>query len=341
MDKMISDFIESTFSAFEPYHVTDEATLREIDELKAEYVALAERSGDMGSFFTALPNAGLYEKMTALMTKIVMKQQKNGTEQAPSGEKRLPTVREYLEQYREGYNEVKKHPERTRAIEAYERLFSVAEKTDDLLEAELTLERERLAWGLTYFNALDTFENRLKEMDPLFKATTAALLHSIEAVKSADSPEEYAYEAAVHEVKSLYDTQEYYAKMLVVQNLALRLIEYSSLKRDFYAMRDRAKKRAFVASILEKREEIRKILDFSRNAYGLTFEMILADEGLKIWLLAPENADEAFGLGKKKTAMHFQNYDVFLDIIENEIRPEIPVSEILRRKPEKVLLYRL
>ncbi|MBR4768934.1 MAG: hypothetical protein IK088_08155 [Lachnospiraceae bacterium] len=339
MQQAVKDYIDSTFRIFDQYEVTDPSILAEIEALRGKYVRLAERTGDIMGFVSAAPGEGLYEEFTKLTTKIVMRKNQAAAAEQKEAPK-IPTVSEYVEQYRSGFDEVKKHPERRRAIQAYERLFDLKNRTDDLLTAEILMEREHLLWDLTYYNALDVEEARLKDMDPLFRSTTAAILNAIAAVRESGSAEEYYYNAAVHEVKSLYDRQEYQARMLAAVNLALRLIEFCSLKRDFYTHRDNALRKGFLKGLIAKRQEIRKILAFSEYALHMTFEDLMEDEGVKIWLLSPQIADDGAALGRVRTAMHPQNYEVFREMIEEEIRPEISVAEILKRRPKKVLWYR-
>ena len=67
----------------------------------------------------------------------------------------------------------------------------------------------------------------------------------------------------------------------------------------------------------------------------------MQNEGLKIWLLSPMTADDGKALGRLRSVMHPQNYAVFTDLINEEIRPEKSAAELLKRKPEKVLWYKL
>ena len=341
MQDALRDFIDNTFRTFDQYHVTDPAMLREIEDLRAKYVELAEKTGDVMSFCQAAPGAGIYEAYTRVATKIVMKENQAKADETAEKPYVRPTVHEYLSQYRPGYEEVAKHPERARAKAAYERLFAIEKETDDLITAEILLEERRSAWEIVYYDALDTFEARLKDMDPLFEVTTATILNSIQAVKESHSSEEMYYRTAVHEVQSLYDGQAYYAKMVTVVHLALRLIEYCSAKRDFYRAKDDNLRRAYVNAMLSKRREIRKVLAFMEEAFRMSYEDLLGNEGLKIWLLSPETADDGKALGRLRSVMHPQNYAVFTEIIYEEIRPERSAAEILMRRPENVLWYKL
>lgn len=342
MQEALRDYIENTFKIFDQYQVTDPSLLQEIADLRQKYVDLANKTGDFMAFIQAAPSEGLYEAFTEVSTRIVMKQNQQQAAENPTEVTKLPTVGEYLAQYESAYNEVKKDPRRARAIAAYERLFNVKNRTNDLLNAQIIIEKEQMLFQLSYWDSLDIFENRLREMDPLYKVTTATLLNSIEAVRKSASPEEMYYQTAIHEVKSLYDATDYYAKMLIVIHLATRLTEYCNAKRDFYGNRDKSIRRGHAMAMMNKRAEIRKILAFSERFFHLSFESLMNDEGLKIWLLNPQTTnDDKVGLSRTKEAMHPQNYEVFTDLIENEIRPEKTLAELLSRRPEKVFWYKL
>lgn len=338
MQSMLRDYIDNTFKTFDQYPTNDPKIQAEIDELKNKYLALGEKTNDLGTFCLKAPESGLYEEYTRIMTKLVMARNAAETPQQTV----RPTVRQFLDQYRPAYEEIKKDGTRPRGERAYENIFAVANQTDDLVTAEIILEENNLVWGLTYWDSLDIFEHRLKELDPLFKATTATLLNSIDAVRKSNSAEEYYYEALKAEVKNYYDIQDYKMRMQLAVSLALRLTEFCNMKRDFYKLEGKKdKQKKFILPMLAKRVEIRRLLGFL-SILGLSYQALFADEGSKIWFLCPATSDEdKIGLGRTKETTHPQNYEVFIDILENEILPDLPLVEILKRRPDKVFWYKL
>ena len=58
-------------------------------------------------------------------------------------EQRLPTVHEFLNNYRLVYEEIRPNA-REATNKAYEKLFEVEKRTDDLIEAQMIIERDKL-----------------------------------------------------------------------------------------------------------------------------------------------------------------------------------------------------
>lgn len=298
-------------------------------------------------FLQKAPESGLFEAYQKVMTKLVMAQyaqqnQSQGAGQATSSQStaaRRPSVREFLNQYRTAYEEICRDPSRVRAKAAYERVFDVANQTDDMLEAQLLLEQGNLLFGLSKFDSVEIFENRLKDMDPLFFSTTAQLLNSLDAARRATSPETMYYFSAKAEVQTIFDTVDFRAKMLYTVNLALALTEYCNLKRDFYLQKNERQQKEYVLAIEKKKKHIQALLKWGEDVLNMTLEDLMSEECYKIWFLNPAVKDDGKALGKVRTVMHPQNLLVFLDIVANEIRPDLSVAEILIRRPERVLWY--
>jgi len=104
MDSTIKTTIDGMLSGFAYLKVSDPELASEIEQYKADMYALGERSPDVMSFMTELQSSGLMDKMTTLMTRAATPAPSAAQDDASSAPPRapgaLPTVREFLEQYR-------------------------------------------------------------------------------------------------------------------------------------------------------------------------------------------------------------------------------------------------
>lgn len=337
MNDMIYQMIKATLDAFNMYPISNPALQQQVDDYKARLTAFAERQNDIGAFYGNYAASGLQEEYMSLITKVAM----SGTSAAPADSSgsnataaSLPTVREYLMQYQSAYNELCNDPQRARGKAAYEQLFAVAERTDDMLEAQLIIERERLLWKIVAEDSLGIFENTLSQMDPLSLATTASLHQQIKAYEKADSDEELSYLLEKTQWPVAEAVAAYTCKMTIAATVASLLLKYTKAKNEVYLWNEKTLKNA-VKSVLEYRSTLRKTLNVLHQL-DMTVEELFRDEGAKIWMLSPENADQ---FGKHKYALHPQNYDAYLDVLKNEIMADIAPEALLKRKPEKVVWF--
>ena len=72
--------------------------------------------------------------------------------------------------------------------------------------------------------------------------------------------------------------------------------------------------------------KIQKLLEFMEKSMGYTFADLMNDEGVKIWMLNAQNIDE---YGKSKKVMSPATFDIFEDVIKNEILTNLSPSEII------------
>lgn len=337
MNDMIYQMIKATLDAFDLYPISNPALQQQVDDYKGRLTAFAETQSDVGAFYGNYMASGLQEEYMSLITKVAMSCTGTATADTAGGNTQassVPTVKEYLMQYQAAYNELCNDPQRARGKAAYQQLFAVADRTEDMLEAQLIIERERLLWNIVAEDSLGIFENTLSQMDPLSLATTALLHQQIAAYQKADSDEALSYLLEKAQWSVAVEVAAYTCKMTIAATVASLLLKYTKAKNEVYLWNDRTLKNA-VKSVLEYRSTLRKTLNVLRQL-DMTVEELFRDEGTKIWMLSPENADQ---FGKHKYALHPQNYDAYLDILKNEIMADISIEELLKRKPEKVVWF--
>lgn len=329
MNELIAPVINGFIEAFDNYEITNESLQTEVDSFKNKLIEFGESQNDIANFYPAYQESGLQEEYSALITKVAMAENSNVTlgNDNQASEFQLPSVKEFLEQYRPSYDEVcKRGGIKGRA--AYEEVFDVANRTDDLLEAQIILEKERLLWKIVREDAIEIFENKLKEMDPLYLATTAKIIGQIKAYQASNCDEELNYNIEIQEVKDISIISDYIVKMNLAANLSFMLISYAKAKEIIYSWPKDDKLKAAICSMRKNRRKIKNLLIYMNDSMKYSFEDLMNDECIKIWMLNPQNEDE---FGKYKTCLSNENFNLFKDIVKNEILADISIRDALLR----------
>ena len=342
MDPFIRSTCEAYANVFDAYTM-DDALRQEVENWKAELFELAESAADIAAFTNAFMGSGLQARYSALLSKAATapaQADAGASSGHDSGASKgaLPTVREFVEQYRPSYNEVKKAGYRKRAEKAYEEIFNVANRTDEMVEAQLIFEKERLLWNIVATDALDIYETLLEAMDPLSRHLTQPLAMLVDIYKSVGSDEGLRYKLDRYERDKAAPILREHAKIFIAALFAYRLLKYDQAKRMVWDWPGDNLVRSALLSLIALRKAIRRQVETLRSIFDMTFDDLLADQSMKIWLLAPANAD---AVGRIKTALHPQNYDAFREILQEEILSSKPLEEILLREPGTLVCYAL
>jgi hypothetical protein len=336
--------VQGYLDAFDTYPITSPSLQRQAEDFRRRMIAFANANPDVTSFYAKFAESGLQEEYSGLITKVAMASM--GTADADGNVKTdysdtpAPppiSVRDFVEQYRVPYNEVKKAGYRKRGEAAYEKIFAVADRTGDMLEAQIMIEKERLLWEIVSEDSLDVFEPILQAMDPLQPATTIVLDKQIEVYKKAQSSEELDYALERLEYEKIALVQHAVSKMTLSIRLASLLMDYCANKLNAQRSGGQGEQgKKALHAMVALRSAARRALHLLKEELGLTFDDLLADEGLKIWMLNPQNVDE---LGRIKESLNPQNYDVFKGVVHNEILSDVPIVELLKQMPEKMIWY--
>ncbi|MGI6168720.1 MAG: hypothetical protein ACOYI4_03250 [Christensenellales bacterium] len=338
--------VQAYLDAFDNYTITSPFLQQQTEVFKQKMYDFAASNSDPSTFYQKFAESGLQEEYSGLVTKVAMASMgtadADGKVKTDYSDTPAPppiSVREFVEQYRTPYDEIKKAGYRKRGEAAYEAIFSVADRTDNMLDAQIILEQERLLWKIVSEDSLDVFEPILQAMDPLQAATTVTLEKHIEIYQRVQSSEELDYAIERMEFEKIALIQQAVSKMNMAIVIASLLTDYCSSKLD--AQRSGGQGingRKALRTMIELRSALKRALQLLKEELGLTFDDFLAEEGLKIWLLAPKNVDE---LGRIKESLHPQNYDVFKAIVRDEILSEASTFEVLCKTPDKMIWYAL
>lgn len=346
MSDLIRGIVQGYLDAFDAYTITSPSLQQEVADFKEKMFAFAGANPDVTVFYEKFAQSGLQEEYSALVTRVAMAGMGTADEEGRvktdySGTPAPPplSVRDYLEQYRLPYDEVKKAGYRKRAEAAYEKLFEVAERTEGMLDAQIIIEEERLLWKIVSEDSLDLFEPVLEALDPLQPAMTVTLEKHVELYKKAQSSEELDNALERLEYEKVPVLQRAVSNMTISTLLSSLFLDYCANKLNAQLSGGRGQQgRNALYAMIALRSALRRTLRFLEEDLGLTFDDLLADEGLKIWMLAPQNADE---LGRTKEVLNPHNYDVYREIVREEILSDLSPLDLLKQTPEKMVWFAL
>lgn len=341
MSEMTRGFVQGYLDAFDAYEITSPVLQQQVDELREKMYVFADANSEPTQFYGRFAESGLQEEYSALISRAAMASMGSAdaegnvkTDYSDTPAPTPPSVRDFVEQYRVLYEEVKKAGYRKRGEAAYEKILALADEVDDLLDAQMIMEEERLLWNIVSWDSLDIFEPILQALDPLQPATTAVIDRHVQLYREVQGSEELDYALERLEFERVATVLQATSRVNAAAHLAFQLLGYCSSKLN--AQRSGGQGKKDLQIMISFRAAARRALRLLDEELGLTFDDLLADEGLKIWLLSPQNVDE---LGRIKEALHPQNYELFKDIVDNEILGDLTTVELLKRRPEKAIWY--
>lgn len=271
-------------------------------------------------FYMAAMNGGTAEHIQASAPVEPSEKQDN---KAPEGWK-LPTVGEFLYQYRHIYETSVKPYNRPLTEEAYQRLFDVENRTDDLLEAQMIIEKE----GLLIDTVTADYKNLVKDfmdaVDPNYEVTSATTKATLGVYAEAKSLEEITYMGEVAaatcddiavQIKLKVEMMTVLTSLIFAWEKSKRKIRECDPKMDKYAQ-----------SMVVTRKQTRKYYKFLSEDMGLTFDVLERTPFYRISLLKPEGLD---ALWRIKKVMHPDNIKAMKYVLFNEILSDKTMEEIL------------
>ena len=349
------DMVNAYLATFDEYEVRDPALQEALQALKGKMTQFARDNSDPVAFYGKFAESGLQEEYTALIGKIAMASLADersaegygiagsadgGPEAGGPGAGADPldiSVRDYLAQYRIPYEEVKKAGYRKNGEKAYENLFDVEDRTDNMLDAQIIIEEERLMWHIVKDDMLDVLRAGLEKVDPLQPAMNVALEKQIEVTEEADSAEELDYLLEKLEYDRIRLIAHAVTKMTLATHIALLLYTYCSSKMNAQLTGGQGKVgEGALRVMIAARDALCRTLHAMQRDFGMSFDDLLADESLKIWLLSPKNLDES---GRTKAALNPKNYEAFREVVDEEILSDRSTIELLKRIPETAVWY--
>ncbi len=348
MDSLIKDMLNGYIGTFSAYS-TDNA------QLSAEVQDWINRANEFGSsidnvadFYIKFTESGLAEEFSGLVTKLAMQgmnsqpqNQEQPEQVAESTSPRIPSVKEFVQQYQIPYDEVKKAEYRKRAEAAYEKVFDVANQTDSMLEAQIIIEKERLLWKIVSEDYMDIMEPIHEAADPLFDIVYKNTGLYVEKYSNAQSEEELLYDLEKMEYEKFAIVNAGQTKMTFAASLMNNLIGkegYITAKKIVWAWESDEKAKYGLGLMISARQSILNLLKYLEEDLNVSFDEFINDDTWRIWCLSPMNAD---ALGRIKVVLNHKNFEMIKSIINNEIRSSLTEVEILQRNMDKEIYAKL
>lgn len=247
-------------------------------------------------------------------------------------EQRLPSVHEFLNNYRLVYEEIRPNA-REATNKAYEKLFDVENRTDDLLEAQMIIEKEKLILNTVIADYKELAEDFLKAADPNYEITSSVVRISAGAYASANSLDEITYMGEIARGK---------ADDLAVQNLVKMEMMVQFMALIFAWEHTKRKIREggpyigdYAQAMVVTREKMRSCYRFMSRDMGIDFDRIESTPFYRIMLLDPKGLDE---LWRIKKVMHPDNIKAAKYVLFEEILTDKSMEDILL-SPQKQPYY--
>lgn len=335
MDPAIKQTIDGYTAVFGTLPVQDDAVKKEIEAFKKEFDALGEGSSDIMDFMNKMQSGGILAKYSALVTRASAPPPPGSKEGAPAGPKKLPTVREFLEQYRIPYENAKAAGYRKRAEKAYENIFAVADRTDDLLEMNIILEQERLLYKIVSEELLDIYQPLLDAADPLNTALVEQFKSLLKVCAESTGDEELTYRTEIAAQENQQRTFRFMTRMTAAITFSGLIMGYEMTKRNFqYWLQPESDLKALLAI----RDSLRRAEKFFSETWDWGFDSMTEDEWMRAWMLVPVNLD-CYGRIRKTLDPH--NFAAMREILFAEALSDKPMEEILLHEQEEVYWFDL
>lgn len=324
MDPIIKQTIDGMLSSFDHVQVSDPAVAADIEQYKQDMYALGQRSSDAGAFMAELQSTGLMARMSELMTRA-------STASAPSapaagqggGPPALPSVREFLGQYRSAYDAVRAHGFQFTAVKAYEQLFAVADRTDHLLTMHIMLEQEGHLRAMTARSLYDINKLQYDLTDPNNAGVRAQFRALMELAESYQTDEELHYRTDLLVQQNQQGASRHEFMIPIVAQLALACLAYHTAKSNA-----RTDLKRYAGQFVAARDSVRNTYAAMHDLFGLTYDAVLAQPWLKHWLLSPQTLDST---GRVTKCLDVRNLDYFREVIFEEAYGNLTDLECLGR----------
>lgn len=337
MDAIIQQVVNGYLGVFDTLPTSNEAIKQEIQTYKNEVNQLGERHTDMMAFMSEFSSSGLEAKQTELITRASQPpadQTEKNHEQIENAQQNLPSVKEFLEQYRAAYNAVKQQDYRRNAEKAYEAIFNVADRTDDLLEMNIILEKEQLLWKIVSEDLKDIYTPIFNALDPNNEGFRKQFGELIRVANYSLCDDQLTYNIEIQNQVNQKFSYRFIGEMTVIIQFAKSLWDYHLCKTKFRTFDDAEKD---LKALIAQRKASKRFYLSMNKIWGWDLDAVLADPWKKLWMLVPTPLDS---LNRIKMTQDVDNLKVYRELL-NEILSEKSLKEILLHEQEYVMSYLL
>ena len=336
MDANITVMYQGFFAAFDAVEAKDPELKKKINDWKKRMEDFAAKISDIQDFLPKYYSSGMSEEYATLTAQLYTQDNNTGNQPAANtgaASSNAPTisVRDFLEQYRPAYEEIRKAGYRKRTEKAYENIFAVADRTDDLLEAQIILEKERLLWKIVYEDWLDIFEPILEAIDPLATWILLPNIFTFENYRCCNCEEEMIYRGKrVDRPINVMVQREF---MPIAFAIAIYRNAFFAVKGRLMLWTHPKHPKNYAEAALYYRDRCRRMIQLLKEYLHLTYNELAADKRVKPFILG---AGDIVPLGRYKYALPPEVMDWANEVINEQIIPDLSAEEFLTHETRTV-----
>ncbi|MBR5336817.1 MAG: hypothetical protein IK152_02415 [Lachnospiraceae bacterium] len=338
LDMIQTAIYAPTVSVFDAYPNVSPELAAEIEDWKIRFKEHCEKQTDFAAFMGQFYGSDIQVESSNLLSRAAMEAMGGATQQNEvNSEAEVISVKDYLEQYRSAYDEVRAAGYRKRGEAAYEELLNVANRTDDMVEAQLIIEKERLLWKIVSEDTLDIYETIQEAMDPLHEGMTFPISAFAEVYRKATCDEDLTYELERLKIVVPVVVQRSVIKIFLATVIGTNILNYAKGKNKIYAWASDTSAQEGLGAMIACRDNIRTFIKLLKEHFDMSFEDMVNDEFTKLWLLYPRGLDS---LGRIKRILDPQNLSAFKEIV-NECLSDRTIEDILLSGSRYVVYFDL
>lgn len=334
---MIQQLVNGYLSVFDNIPCNNPDVAAEIETYKSDVNALGEKHNDMMAFMAEFNSSGLEAKQTTLITKAsqpAVNQTEEQHGQIENAQQNLPSVEEFLSQYNAAYEAVKKQGYRKNAEKAYEDIFNVKNRTDDLLEMNIILEQEKLLWKIVSEDLLDIYGPIYEALDPNNKSFKKQFNSLAEVARNSNCDDQLSYNIEIQNQINQKRNYRFITEMTVVLQFAKSLWDYHLCKMKLRRWDEPEKD---LKALISQRRASKRFYASMKSIWGWDIDTILADPWKKLWTLVPSPLDS---LNRIKKTQDIHNIEVYKELLD-EILSNKTLEEIMLNEQTNVMSYLL
>lgn len=327
MDEIVRSTLKAYIDAFDSFPCDNPQINAEIDKFKEELTSFARSARDITDFMSGYEAGGYGKRYVDLFGKIALAQTNDLTVEEIEERQQITPV-EFVAQYNTAYDAIRVHKHRVKAIRAYENLFELAGRSEDMLDFNIESERRNLLFKLSADDAVEQSEFLMEASDPLDKIAYPGHERRARDWEQAMSDADITFSSDFEQEQVARNASRETQRMAVITAIATVATEYVGLIIDLLsAANDRAVRTA-LSGMIHKRREMRFLIDEILPAFGLDLDTVFEDKYYRRLLLAPTNLDAT---GRIKRCNHPQNIEAIKEIIKEEILADKSVTELVFR----------
>ena len=327
MNEMTETMLKTCIDSFDSFPCENEQVNAEIEAFKQELTEFAHSVDDVAVFMKDYEAKGYGKRYLDLFGKIAQAQASNLTVEDIEERQQITPV-EFAAQYNSAYEAVKASGYRVKAEQAYKNIFNLAERSEDMLDFNIACERGNLLFKLSDDDAGEQSEFVMEASDPLDKIGYSQHERRVKNWQQAVSDADITFSSDIEQETVTRNANRETQRMTLITAVTALVTEYVVSKNELLAATKNRNVRKSLNELMNKREEIKYLINDMLPSFGLNLETLFGDKYYRRLLLLPANLDAT---GRIKSCHHPQNIEAVKEIITEEILTDKAITELVFR----------